>query len=141
MGEAVIDRAEAETELSKFFALSAALGGANLTMFSDYVDRAWHEMMREPKRYEAFCKNACGVTLGHIPSGKTNPIVVVEWIADYERKHGQLPPVWFADEHGVLQDDAYRDYLESHTVVAAWKCTPSTGATSSGGATVPVRAE
>lgn len=126
MSTALINRDEAEKELARFFALSTELN-SSLTMFSEYVDEVWHDLMTDQPKYQAFCKDACGQVLGHIPSGETNPIVVIEWVSEYEKRHGDLPPVWFADRNGVLQEDAQLDYLESHTIVAAWKCSPSTG--------------
>lgn len=128
----VIDQAAAEQELAKFFALSQELN-APLTMFSDYVDKRWHELMEDAEVYEQFCLSACGKVLGHVPSGQSNPIVVVEWIEQYESRHGYLPHVWFANEAGEFQDDAYQDYVDSHTIVASWKCNPSTGSVASVG--------
>lgn len=122
----VLSVTEAEEELAKFLALSVELK-AGLTMFSEFVDQAWHDLLDDPAGYEAFSKGACGQTLGHVPSGDSNPIVVVEWITEYESRHGDLSAAWFANAAGVLQEDAYSDYLDSHTVVAAWKCAPSSG--------------
>lgn len=125
--QTTLERSDAQAELAKFFALTTELD-KSLTMFSEFVDKAWHDLLDDPVSYESFCLEECGRVLSHIPSDPhSNPIVVVEWVGEYEERFGQLPPVWFADEHGVVQEDSYRDYLDSHTVVASWRCTPSTG--------------
>lgn len=126
MSATLVDRSDAVDELRKFFTLSSELG-PGLTMFSEFVDAQWHSLLGDPDSYEAFCQDLGVDAFGHVPSGDVNPIVVVEWIDEYESRWGDLPLVWFADEGGVTDEDAYADYLDTHTVVAAWRCSPSTG--------------
>lgn len=120
---------EARNELARFFKLTVELN-SGLTMFSDYIDRAWHELLEDESEYTAFCEESCGKMMGHVPSGADNPIVEVEWIGEYEARYGTLPEAWFMDASGILDSDSYTDYLTSHSVVASWKCSPSTNCNS-----------
>lgn len=116
-------------ELGRFFKLSVELRKP-LTMFSGYVDAAWHEMEKEPGYFAEFCARTAGQPIGHVPSGPgPNPIVEIEWLNEYEAKYGPLPEMWFADEDGTINDVLYGIYRRTGRVQDAWRCNPSTGST------------
>ncbi len=117
---------EALTELGRFFALSVELNQP-LTMFSEYIDDAWHSLMEEPERYREFCIDVVGRAVGHNPSGANNPMVDVEWLPEYEAKYGRLPASWFADIDGNVDDQLYQTYIKTGEIRASWACNPSTG--------------
>jgi hypothetical protein len=122
---ATLDKADAREELGKFLQLASDLG-PGLKMFSGFIDHEWHALLQAPEAYKAFCAEKATMLWEHTPNGSPTP-VVIEWVSDYESRWGDLPPAWFADTAGVVDQDAYRDYLDSHKVVASWDCSPSTG--------------
>ncbi len=120
---------DALSELARFFGLSVELD-ADLTMFSEFIDDAWHRLAADEESFAEFSRRACGRVLGHVPSGSARPIVEIEWVGAYEARYGDIPRLWFADRDGVVDEDAYADYLATHTIVASWRCSPSSGSSS-----------
>ncbi|NOK59850.1 MAG: hypothetical protein GFH27_549291n42 [Chloroflexi bacterium AL-W] len=110
----------ATVELGRIFEL-ATDGVENVTMPSRYIDSVWHDMLKEPASYEAFCKRVAGVVVEHTPAQGEGEIT---WVSSYEEKFGKLDSVWFTDEHGVLDNNLYETYLETGHVRASWDCTP-----------------
>jgi hypothetical protein len=76
---------DALSELARFFGLSVELG-ADLTMFSEFIDDAWHRLAADEESFAEFSRRACGRVLGHVPSGSAPPIVEVEWVGAYEAR-------------------------------------------------------
>lgn len=121
-----IDNPEAMKELSAFLELAVEMNKP-LTMFSGYIDDAWHDLMKSPDLYNSFCEKIAKRPIEHIPSGNNNPIVDIEWVKEYEAKYGTLNPLWFADENGVVDSISYEAYKQTGKIQASWKCKPSTG--------------
>ncbi|MFN2495097.1 MAG: hypothetical protein ABR608_04205 [Pseudonocardiaceae bacterium] len=115
-------------ELRKFFLITAA-SEQPPQMFSRCIDAEWHRMLAEPG-YDQFCLDTIGRSVGHVREPGHG---VVAWVASYHDRFGTLPAVWFADEHGSVDQDAYGRYQVGRTtgqaspVVTAWDCTPTTG--------------
>lgn len=115
-------------ELHKFF-LIAATSAQPPQMFSRYIDAEWHRMLAEPG-YEEFRLDATGRRVGHAKDAGQG---VVSWVDIYHDWFGTLPAVWFADEDGNVDCDAYALYQAGRAagalsrVVTAWDCTSTTG--------------
>lgn len=118
----------ARAELGKFFLIAAA-SEQPPQMFSRCVDAEWHRMLAKPG-YDEFCLDTVGRRVGH---AEDLGYGVVAWVDTYHNWFGTLPPVWFADEHGNVDRDAYARYRAGRAagrpgpVVTAWDCTPTTG--------------
>ena len=136
MSTAILDKSDAQAELGKFLKLADELG-PGLKMFSTFIDMEWHQLVGDRAAYAQFCATS-GTTVWEHKPNEAPVISKIEWVPDYESRWGDLPPAWFADETGVVDDDAYQDYLDSHEVVASWDCSPSTGSVAS---VAPERAE
>lgn len=39
------------------------------------IDAAWHEFLRDGKRYEEFCRSACGRAIAHVPTDVATGLV------------------------------------------------------------------
>jgi hypothetical protein len=122
---ATLDKEEAREELGKFLQLASDLG-PGLKMFSNFIDHEWHTLLQDPAAYKAFCAEKRTIVWEHSPN-VAPAIAVIEWIGEYESRWGDLSAAWFANTDGSIDQDAYQDYLDSHKVVAAWDCNPSTG--------------
>lgn len=110
----------ARVELGRIFAMTAD-GVENTTMPSRYIDKVWHEMLETPEDYQKFSLAEAGVIVGHSPiQGEGR----VTWIPEYESRFGKLDPVWFTDENGTLQSDAFEKYLNGDEVWGSWDCGP-----------------
>ena len=124
--------ADATVELSRFFRLWRNLG-VPLAMFSRGIDRVWHDMLRDEATYKAFCCDTVGFPVRHGAAGgilyhgvyapaSANP--AFDWIPAYERQHGSLPDIWFADEDGLVDQNHLALYREVGVIVSSWECTP-----------------
>lgn len=130
-----IDRFRRETgeELSRFFQLWKRVDRP-LAMFSQGIDRAWHELMEQSKAYHEFCISSVGARVTHVPGGgmfyhgidapEEGPAAAYDWVPDYELTWGKLSASWFADENGVIDQARYELYLRDGVIVAAWDCGP-----------------
>lgn len=76
-------------------------------MFSACIDQAWHTLFSTPDSYAQFSRDACGQILGHQASLEDGRI---PWVPDYETRFGKLPPLWFADASGTVDQTAYAAY-------------------------------
>lgn len=123
-----VENPTAVNELVKFLQLSHELKQP-LTMFSGYIDDAWHSLLQDPASYADLCANSIGAHIGHIPSGDSRRLVEVEWLGQYESRHGKLPKEWFSDEAGLVNWGLYQRYLATGVIVDSWKCTPQRGST------------
>lgn len=123
-----VNEAKALDELGRFFRLarehSVPGSGTTMPMFSEYVDAAWHRLLREPDGYGAFCQRWTGVPMGHRESAGGVP---VDWVPVYEAVHGLLPDVWFADASGRVDEGALAEYRRTGVVTADWDCAPVPG--------------
>lgn len=117
---------DAQNELAKFFKLVVETG-ESLTMFSEYIDEAWHELLEIPHEYEQFCIESCGTIIQHIPSSVEGASGEgdIAWVGTYESLYGRLDSAWFKDINGNLNEDAYSGYLNTGNVYASWKCVPA----------------
>ena len=117
-----------QAELRKFFLL-AATSEQPPQMFSRRIDAEWHRMLAKPG-YAKFCLDTIGRRVGH---AKGRGYGVVSWVDTYHDRFGTLPAVWFADDDGNVDWEAYARYQADRTagrpshVVTAWDCTPTTG--------------
>ena len=118
-----IDNTEAREELRRFLILATDLQKP-LTMFSAYIDDAWHELMKDEAAYLEFCQSISGRPIEHVPSGKDNPIVCIEWLKEYEARYGDLNPLWFADIDGNVDSLSYGAYRRTGEIYASWRCSP-----------------
>lgn len=115
----------AKLELQKFFKLAVIYPG-EITMFSEYLDEAWHELLKDKNIYEDFCIQSCGHAIEHIAShipgasgyGKIN------WLPYYESFFGTLHQDWFKDSNGNVNWETFNKYKRTGGVIAAWKCNP-----------------
>jgi hypothetical protein len=116
------DTGDALTELARFFAVAA--GSTQMCpMFSTYIDQAWHTLFSTPNSYAKFSRDACGQILGHqarLGDGR------IPWVPDYEARFGKLPPLWFADVTGTVDQTAYAAYCATGEVFHSWDCNPTT---------------
>ncbi|SEN02882.1 hypothetical protein [Lihuaxuella thermophila] len=111
----------AQIELGRFFQLFAE-GVKGLNMPSRLIDSIWHKLYTDPAKYQNFCKEHGGVVVGHSPAKGEGAI---HWIHEYEKRFGQLHPVWFMDDQGNLDENAYHEYLTTgEWTRASWDCTP-----------------
>jgi hypothetical protein len=109
---------DAREELAKFFQLAESSPG----MFSTFIDKEWHRLA-ETADYDDFCRDAVGRVVAHLPICGEGEVA---WLNDYHELWGALPPVWFADETGVVDSSSYGRYLDTRTVHASWNCSPDT---------------
>lgn len=61
--------ADIERGLRQYFAAQLAARGRLLAMPSNAVDALWHAFILDTRRYEAFCRQAFGRMLHHVPDG------------------------------------------------------------------------
>lgn len=92
-------------------------------MFSACIDQAWHILFSTPDSYAQFSRDACGQILGHQASLEDGRI---PWVPDYETRFGKLPPLWFADASGTVDQTAYAAYRATGEVFHSWDCHPTT---------------
>jgi hypothetical protein len=118
-----ITPAAVKAELGKFLSLAGMLGHP-LQMFSELIDAEWHRLLDDPDTYEAFCAAHDAQPLGH---AETVGHGEIRWISDYCREFGDLPPVWFANSRGVVDQASYDRYRRTGAVIASWDCSPTTG--------------
>lgn len=119
---AEVDTGHALTELARFFAVTAD-SAQICPMFSAFVDRTWHILLSTPDTYAQFSREACGQVLGHqVSLGEGR----IPWIPDYENRFGKLPPLWFADASGTVDQAAYAAYRATGEVFHSWDCNPTT---------------
>ncbi len=117
------DGSDALIELARFFAVAAADNTQMCPMFSPCIDQAWHTLLVRPDPYAEFSRKACGQVLGHQVSLGDG---VISWISDYEACFGKLPPIWFADAVGTVDQIAYATYRMTGEVFHSWDCNPIT---------------
>ena len=113
---------KAKAELAKVFNMSAQ--GIEIEMFSMAIDAVWHEMLQEPENYKKFCIESCGGLVGH---QETKGYGIMTFVESYEARFGKLDNIWFIDQHGVFNHEAWEQYLETGLVEASWKCGPTHG--------------
>lgn len=115
--------AVAREELKKFFqvAVTRQEDGKKTGMPTCYVDAFWHRLLKEPAQYGRFCTEAVGAYADHLPY---NGEGVLEWVPDYEALFGKLPPIWFTDLDGILDEAMYAEYMETGSMRASWNCIP-----------------
>ncbi len=116
------DTGDALAELARFFAVVVD-SAPMCPMFSTYIDQAWHTLLAAPDSYAQFSTEACGQVLGHQASLGDGRI---PWVSDYEARFGKLPPLWFADATGTVDQTAYAAYRETGEVFRSWDCNPIT---------------
>ncbi|MGH3827619.1 MAG: hypothetical protein ACRDQX_10670 [Pseudonocardiaceae bacterium] len=116
------DTDDALIELARFFAI-AADSTQMCPMFSTYIDQAWHILLATPDSYAQFSRDACGQVLGHQASLGDGRI---SWVPAYEARFGKLPPLWFADATGTVDQAEYTTYRETGEVFHSWDCGPTT---------------
>lgn len=90
-------------------------------MFSTYIDQAWHTLLSTPDSYAQFSREACDQVLGHRESLGDGRI---PWVPNYEARFGKLPPLWFADSTGTVDQTAYATYRATGEVFHSWDCSP-----------------
>ena len=110
--------AEARSELARYFILSKDLKRP-LPMFSQFIDEVWHEMLTDAVKYEQFCQQTVGTIVWHNP--ERGLVREVDWIKDYERRHGRLGRTWFMTEAGELNQEQFEAY-RTKGFKAAWAC-------------------
>lgn len=119
-------RTAQQTELGKFLQVTARqfdAGRPAPEMFSPAIDSEWHRLLNTPG-YHAFCDENAGRWIGHAANAGAGEI---SWVRAYEELFGQLPGIWFTDEHGQLDSEGLAHYRETGTVVAEWDCSPVPG--------------
>ncbi|SHF34013.1 hypothetical protein SAMN05444392_11616 [Seinonella peptonophila] len=110
----------AKQELGRFFQMFAD-GVKGLTMPSKLIDLVWHGMQKT-EAYTSFCLENCGTLVQHAP---IKGVGTVSWVKDYENRFGSLHPVWFMNENGRLDEQAYSEYEASgNWHRASWDCGP-----------------
>ena len=111
---------EAAKELGRAFAIAA--DGHKVEMFSPFLDDHWHHMLSEPAVYTEFCNSTSGHYIHHVEGQQSG---LVTFIAEYERRYGELSPHWFRDAEGEMDHVVYRKYKEDRIIYASWNCTPA----------------
>lgn len=117
----------AERELLRFLVVAReheAATGEAAPMPDCAVDVAWHRLLQRPARHAALARAATGGAVGHVEEGGEGELT---WVPRYERRHGGLPPVWFSDRDGVVDERRYAAYEAAgatEPVRAAWRCKP-----------------
>ncbi|SHN32450.1 hypothetical protein [Streptomyces yunnanensis] len=115
-----------QVELGRFLKVTARQFDAGRTapeMFSPAIDAEWHRLLNSPD-YQAFCTEHAGREIAH---ASTMGAGEVSWARSYEEMFGQLPEIWFTDQHGHLDHEGLAHYRETGTVVAEWNCAPAPG--------------
>lgn len=125
--------AAAAQELARFFQLHVALDRP-IEMWSKRIDSHWHDMLPDSETsratansseaveaYDRFCIEACGRRIIHLKDKGHGPI---SWTAEYEKRFGKLPEIWFMNEAGVVDRPAHAHYLRTGMVIASWDCAP-----------------
>lgn len=112
-----------QTELARFLTIAGRrhrAGGTPPEMFSGAIDAYWHDQLGTDG-YTAFSLEHAGAVVGHSPVSGSGP---VDWVAAYQEAYGPLPALWFTDERGRLDGDAFAAYIETGRVEASWNCGP-----------------
>lgn len=108
---------QAKHELAKVFQLAVNKG--NITMPSRFIDKVWHDMLKDNDDYEKFCMKNCGRKILHDPDQGEGEI---DWIEKYSQNFGKLNHLWFYDESGVFDQDKYETYMKTGKLYASWDC-------------------
>jgi len=112
----------AHDELSRFFAIAAdAEDITTMKMPRGAVDALWHSYLAYPSEYIRFTAQHAGVYFEHMAG---NGHEEMTWVSEYERRYGKLPKVWFTDDAGVFDEQAYADYMSKGKLIASWDCGP-----------------
>lgn len=120
----------AQLELGKFLQMFAE-GVRNLTMTSGFIDEIWHKLMKDESKYRDFCSKYAGKHVGHVEDVGEG---TVQWVYEYEKRFGSLHPLWFTDENGKLDLEAYEQYkLTGIWERTSWRCRPIPGDGDGGG--------
>lgn len=77
-----------EKELKRFFLMAAIF--ENVPMYSQEVDKIWHEMILFTKSYQNFCKSFCGEMIHHEPNVKKNDVAITDTRAVYNLFYNML---------------------------------------------------
>lgn len=119
----VKEHADARKELAKYFQLITE-NKISLCMFSDYIDKEWHEMLKDAEDYKGFCIQSCGQVIKHIPSHVKGASGHgdIDWVPLYESKFGKLDESWFKDSEGVTNQVVFDYYNRTGKILASWKC-------------------
>ncbi|MEC1600702.1 MULTISPECIES: hypothetical protein [Bacillus subtilis group] len=106
---------EAKEELKKYFSLQYD----KAVMFSKFIDEVWHDLIENsPEEYNALSTSACGMIVSHVAvANHGKPTEEILWINEYENRFGKLPPIWFMDEEGNIDEDIYNEYKKSGRVI------------------------
>jgi hypothetical protein len=108
-------------ELGKFLSLCSE-GVKNLVMPSTFVDNVWHELHQNERAYNEFCHKHAGSYIEHLEDEGQG---TVQWVNEYEERYGSLPSVWFMNEKGEIDNQAYNQYLKTGIWErASWRCRP-----------------
>ncbi|MFJ5551207.1 hypothetical protein [Streptomyces sp. NPDC093225] len=111
------------TELARFLTIAGERhrAGASLPqMFSGAVDAFWHDQLTTPA-YAAFSLEHAGSIVGHSPISGSGSI---DWVDAYTEAYGPLPAIWFTDERGRLDGEAFATYITTGRVTVSWNCGP-----------------
>ncbi|QKE72506.1 hypothetical protein HPK19_06690 [Arthrobacter citreus] len=65
-----------EAELKRFFLMAAIF--ENVPMYSQDVDKIWHEMILFTKSYQSFCKSFCGEMIHHEPNVIKDQVAITD---------------------------------------------------------------
>jgi hypothetical protein len=65
-----------ERELKRFFLMAAIF--ENIPMYSQEVDKIWHEMILFTKSYHNFCKTFCGEMIHHEPNVHKDDVTITD---------------------------------------------------------------
>jgi hypothetical protein len=101
-------------ELKRYFLMTAVM--KNVPMYSDNVDRIWHEMILFTKEYNTFCRNFIGETINHSPNVGSNATPDPNERAMFEWVYTSLFELNSADtfELGKFYSARFdRDFLEN----------------------------
>lgn len=88
---------EAISELEKFFCLISETDQP-LAVVGKIIDDAWHQFLLCSEEYEKFCRAHFGRYIHHRVNTRLTPvpaIAVRNMVANYRRKFGELPAIWF----------------------------------------------
>src|SRR4051812_45550930 len=108
-------------ELGKFINLCSE-GVKNLVMPSAFVDNVWHGLIHDEEKYKDFCHQHADSVIKHLEDKGEG---TVQWVKDYEERYGSLHPVWFMNDKGEINNQAYTQYLNSGIWErASWRCRP-----------------
>jgi len=132
-------QAELTVELGRFFQVASILADqgkaiTEMVMPKGLVDEFWHEreLMSD---FSIFVSDWTQDEFTHINDYDQYPALKgfgpIPWIPLYEEMFGTMSSVWFMDEQGILDTEAYDRYLASKNdhqksdFQAAWNCGPA----------------